>query len=168
VVGTAITALNATNLTSGTVDPARLNNTYVPAGAVMDFNLGACPTGWTEYTAARGLYVVGLPAGGTLAGSPVGQTALTDKQNRAAGIHSHTGSSTAPTINDPGHVHVNSVTHQGGVGSVGGSIAGSVTDSTSSAATGITTNAPSITVNDNTGTAGTNAPYIQLLKCTKS
>lgn len=41
---------------------------------------GPCPTGWTEFAAAQGRVVVGLPVGGTLAGT-VG-TALTDLGTR--------------------------------------------------------------------------------------
>lgn len=41
---------------------------------------GPCPTGWTEFTAAAGRALVGLPAGGTLAGT-VG-SALTDLGTR--------------------------------------------------------------------------------------
>lgn len=71
----------------------------VPAGMIAMFN-GACPTGWTEYTGARGRVVVGVPAAGTLAAT-VG-TALTDAQNRAVtptftGSSANTSSVTAGT-----------------------------------------------------------------------
>jgi hypothetical protein len=56
----------------------------VPTGAVMMFDLAACPPGWAELTGARGRALVGLPVGGTLAGT-VG-SALTDLEDR---IHSH-------------------------------------------------------------------------------
>jgi len=46
----------------------------IPSGAVIFFNLASCPQGWRELTSARGRYIVGLPAGGTL-GATVG-TAL--------------------------------------------------------------------------------------------
>ena len=58
-----------------------------PSGAVMFFNLNACPTGWTELVAARGRYLVGVPLGGAL-NTSVG-TALTEGENRPAGAHSH-------------------------------------------------------------------------------
>lgn len=51
--------------------------TTMPTGTVAFFNLAGCPTGWTEYTALRGRILVGLPSGGTLAGSNAA-TALTD------------------------------------------------------------------------------------------
>ncbi len=41
----------------------------IPAGAVMFFNLTSCPTGWSALSAAQGRAVVGLPSGGTLAGT---------------------------------------------------------------------------------------------------
>ena len=56
----------------------------VPTGAVMMFDLTACPPGWAELTGARGRALVGLPVGGTLAGT-VG-TALGDLEDRA---HAH-------------------------------------------------------------------------------
>ena len=52
-----------------------------PSGAIMFFNLASCPSGWTELTAARGRYLVGLTSGGTLAGTA--GTALTNLENRA-------------------------------------------------------------------------------------
>lgn len=132
-----------------------------PAGMVAYFNLAACPTGWTEYTAARGLYIVGLPSGGTLAGKPAAQTALTDKENRPAGEHTHGATS---VVTDPGHVHAydqvggsNPLYTAGNTGSL-------ASVNTASQTTGITV---ATTVANNAGaTAGTNAPYIQLLACT--
>jgi hypothetical protein len=58
--------------------------TGVPAGAVMSFNLPACPVGWSEATDARGRALAGLPSGGTLAGT-VG-TGLSDLEDRG---HTH-------------------------------------------------------------------------------
>lgn len=57
-----------------------------PSGAVMFFNLGSCPAGWTDKTSTwGGLYIVAKPSGGTLAG-----TALSNQENRATGQHLHT------------------------------------------------------------------------------
>jgi hypothetical protein len=39
-----------------------------PAGAVMFFNLAACPAGWSEFAPAQGRTVVGTPVGGTTGG----------------------------------------------------------------------------------------------------
>lgn len=52
----------------------------LPAGLIAAFN-GACPSTWTEVTGAQGRIIVGLPSGGTLAGT-VG-TAYTDQQNKS-------------------------------------------------------------------------------------
>lgn len=108
-----------------------------PSGAVMFFNLSSCPSGWSELTAARGRYPVGLPSGGTL-GATVG-TALSNTENRPVGQHTH-GS------------------HEHG----GGCAAGSWCSfrAASGGETGGVTD-PSGTI------PGTNAPYIQLLTCQK-
>lgn len=130
------------------------DNPVTPAGMVAFFNLASCPAGWTEFTTARGRYIVGLPLSGTLAGTA--GTALTDLENRAVGQHNH-------TITDPGHSHTRPNLLTTGAGkdytATGGFATGTV--GSNSSATGITI--------DNAGTvAGTNAPYIQLLACQKS
>lgn len=125
----------------------------IPTGAVMFFNLAACPGGWSELTAARGRYPVGMPTGGTLAGTA--GTALTDLENRPAGQHDH-------PINDPGHTHsyVNNGIFQNYCGGNFCQTQYGSTQTTSASPTGIT-------VSPNTAPAGTNAPYIQLLICQK-
>ena len=77
----------------------------VPTGAVMFFNLAACPAGWSASTAANGRYLVGMPPSGTLAGT-VG-TALTNEENRAVGQHTHgvTDPGHGHGVSDPGHGH---------------------------------------------------------------
>jgi hypothetical protein len=136
----------------------------IPAGAVMPFNrttATGCPNGWTEYTALRGAYTVGLVSGGTRA-TLVG-TALTNQENRPAGSHNH-------AITDPGHSH-GSIPHFGlfGVGTsfVWSTWSGGFQNS-ASATTGITINAGGGGTSGQTGVAGTNGPYIQLLMCKKS
>jgi len=120
----------------------------VPSGAVMFFKLSTCPFGWTEYTAAQGRYIVGLPSGGTLEGTA--GTALTNLENRPAGKHSHRG---AWYTNLGG----------GGVGDLTtGSIIGAKGASDGAVSNYADTNA---TI---TGVPGTNAPYIQLLTCIKN
>ena len=91
----------------------------VPRGAIMLF-VAACPFGWSEYTTARGRYVVGTPSGGTDEG--IVGTVLSDLENRPAGQHTHiftgaalgththtfTGDALAThghAVTDPGHVH---------------------------------------------------------------
>jgi hypothetical protein len=50
-----------------------VNSGLVPGpasgSAMIALFAGACPTGWTEYTAARGLAIVGVPSGGTVEGT---------------------------------------------------------------------------------------------------
>lgn len=79
-----------------------------PSGLIADFN-GACPSGWSELTAARGRVRVGLPANGTL-GATVG-TALTDAQDKSASL-THSGTAVADHASHthtytqvPNHVH---------------------------------------------------------------
>jgi hypothetical protein len=128
-----------------------------PSGAVVYFNLPACPAGWTELVAARGRYIVGLPNGGTLAGTD--GTALTDLEDRPVGQHTH-------RVFDPGHAH-----RYGPLNAPGPAAAGAIAgpyavvpqgakNSTDSALTGIS-------VGNTGGVGGTNAPYIQLLVCQK-
>lgn len=160
------------------VAPAQAAYTPVPTGLIAHFNSSTCPTGWTVVANLRGAGIVGLPAGGTLA-TLVG-TALTNLENRATGIHNHTASSTAPTINDSGHTHNLEARSTGGtnrgVNRVDGLLAGLFTffwdntnqGFTSTNTTGITTNAPTITVNNSSGVAGTNAPYVHYLPCSKN
>src|SRR5947209_13030596 len=56
--------------------------------ATLLIDTGSCPAGYTELTALRGRHPVGVPSGGTLAGTQ--GTALTDLENRPAGAHTHT------------------------------------------------------------------------------
>lgn len=144
----------------------------VPANTVVFYNGTSCPTGWAELTGARGRTVVGLPSGGTNAGT-VG-TALTNLEDRT---HTHTGPSHTHT--GPSHTHtvyaasaIWGAAYNGGW-SPAGVIATGVqgyyatnNPETGSAGTGATgaggTGA--------TGTAATSGiiPYIQLLVCQKS
>jgi hypothetical protein len=65
--------------------PAEAAYIPVPSGAILYFNATTCPTGWAEFTSARGAYIVGRVSGGTL-NTLVG-TALTNQENRN---HTHT------------------------------------------------------------------------------
>jgi hypothetical protein len=129
-----------------------------PAGAVMHFDLPSCPAGWSDFDAGRGRYLVGMPVGGT-PGAAVG-TALSDKENRATGQHTH-------SVIDPGHLHAvgydterlaNMGNTIGGTSMFGGSNSGS--ENSELAFTGITLT-PAGAV------PGTNAPYLQLVVCRK-
>ena len=70
----------------------------VPAGAVMHFDLTACPPGWAELPQARGRTIVG----GAPGGGPVG-AALADREDRA---HTHGVLAQSPTSRPAGaHGH---------------------------------------------------------------
>ncbi|MCI0581050.1 MAG: hypothetical protein L0332_29650 [Chloroflexi bacterium] len=76
-----------------------------PANAVAFFDLPACPSGWSEFTAALGRYLVGNPAGGAV-GQVVG-VALVSGEERPVGQHNHllTDPGHSHAIVDPGHSH---------------------------------------------------------------
>jgi hypothetical protein len=103
----------------------------------------SCPAGWSEFTEARGRYVVGLTAGGTLKGTS--GTPLSDQEARPVGQHEHTGQFS--------HVHqINVVTGGGGT-------PGILYGSGASASVATLDPAPNFFVTDNSGSvAGTNAP----------
>lgn len=138
----------------------------------------ACPSGWTEYTAGRGRYIVGTPASGTNAAT-VG-TALTDQENRSVGSHTHTvdPANTSVSISDPGHIHTTVLGLPGSGSSLflsKGSQDGYPGTAANygfigTSATGITASVDiaSFTSGSSGSVAGTNAPYIQLTYCQKS
>jgi len=113
----------------------------------MFFNSATCPSGWSEYTALQGRYAVGLPSGGTLAGTKGKE--LSNLEDRAVGYHSHNARTT-------GDFGLSQDVRSG---------------NTTPAAWKNTGNKAGITV-DSAGTAyiegNTNAPYIQLLACQKN
>jgi len=122
----------------------------IPSNAVMFFATSTCPSGWTEFTAARGRYLVGLPLGGTASGT-VG-TALSNQENRPVGQHTH-------ATNDPAHTHSGDTDVQGSGSDVAGGhyfigTAGGVSYT-------------GIYIDPAGAVAGTNAPYIQYLVCQK-
>jgi hypothetical protein len=179
---TALVAIVAVFLAGGGIGLANRpagapqSTSPIPSGMVMFYAHKHCPTGWKEFTSARGRYVVGLPSPGSLEAT-VG-TALRDLENRPTGEHTH-------TINDPGHTHVDTPTHthalglvvQGGHGGFGAfaqlggggppDIYEAVPPPGPGATDPISTEKTGITINDAGTVPGTNAPYIQLLACLK-
>jgi hypothetical protein len=151
----------------------------VAPGAVVFFNLAACPAGWSALVTAQGRYVVGLAPGGTVAAA-VG-TALSDQENRATGQHSH-------TVSDPGHSHgIADPGHSHGPASGGAFLANFINNApvnvpmgggygfaqaatTQGATTGVSVQSAmtGASINAAGSVAGTNAPYIQLLACQKN
>ena len=116
VSGAPLTSLNASNFSTGTVPPARLGSgspdinmllrgdqtwaslagSSIPSNLIVFSSTGTCQTGFTEFTAARGFAIVGMPAGGTSQGT-VG-SAFTNLENRS---HNHS----VPGLNIPALNH---------------------------------------------------------------
>jgi hypothetical protein len=161
----------------------------VPSGLIA-YVTGSCPTGWSEYTAARGRYVVGTPSGGT--GEGTQGTALSNQEDRDVGQHTHTFSGSALGTHNhtqSAHDHVFNVVQQQANNSTmsGDSLAAIDQFGAGNARTGGASVAMhSSTIGDTTGTnvaitagtpagsnansgsvASTNAPYIQLTCCKK-
>lgn len=163
----------------------------------MYFDLASCPTGWTELTAGRGRFLVGLPSGGTLAGT-VG-TALTNLEDRTH-THSFTpaGSNSAPAFTGtggttgsggvdhthagPSHTHTISGADGGnywmtgqGVWTTNASGTGNTSGASAYSHTHSFTPAGSVAAPTFSGSGGTTgaaatsntAPYIQYLLCKK-
>lgn len=174
--------LVASALASGTVPTARLgtgiansttylrgDNTWdspagVPSGMIA-FSASTCPTGWSEYTSARGRVIVGLPSGGTSEGT-VG-TALTNLQNKT---HTHTGPSHSHLIQ--GNLWTTS-TNSPVLGSILSGIDQPDSDgnfNTLSYTTGLSSAPTATSGTGATGTASTSdvISYIQLYTCVKS
>jgi len=158
----------------------------VPSGVIAYTINGSCPSGWTEFTDARGRYIVGLVSGGTL-DTPVG-TALSNTENRLAGQHLHTA--TVPVtvlggthnhgVSDSGHAHTGmriagyevrcdvSCPTVGPVDTNGQTNSSSSTISVNNNTSGISPSIGGFTL-DASGTGSyTNAPYVQLMACVKS
>ena len=138
--------------------PWQIISTPTPQGAVMFYNLSSCPTGWTELTAGRGRYVVGLPASGTLAGTA--GTALSNLENRPVGQHNH-------PVTDPGHGHTQRGWQQVAGSAYGWNVQTNVGPGYTDYALTTASTTTGFTINNTGNVAGTNAPYIQLLVCQK-
>lgn len=174
------TAYVTGSVASGSYIGSGAGLSIVPSGALA-YADGACPAG-AEYTALRGRYLVGLNPSG-VAAAVVG-TALTDQENRPAGLHTHTASS---PVTDGGHTHTGSSsitpsTHTHSDWSPAGFTLGAFGDGwvasgstntgdtaltvTTTLSTDVTSVTAGTTVNNTAGTtAGTNAPYKQLRGC---
>lgn len=127
-----------------------------PAGAVMFFDRSSCPSGWSEFTEARGRYVVGVTDDGTLRGTS--GTALSDLESRPVGQHTHTG--------EFNHTHPLTVitTPPGPTGNAFGvqwTFGGSAFVQTGGTSGGV------LQIHEAGAVPGTNAPYIQLRACRK-
>lgn len=132
----------------------------IPQHAVAFFEGTTCPDGWTELVAARGRYVVGLPAGGTVGGT-VG-TPLANLENRPIGAHSH-------AILDPGHRHGYTYPHIWIVTSIASGHNAMGAGAVDLSQSVYLTNAAvaSMTIYEAGTGVGTNAPYLQMILCEK-
>lgn len=157
------------------------------SGDIKLTKAATCGAGFSEYTAAQGRALVGMPSGGTIEGT-VG-TALTNLQDKTHThtytdvpnhVHSVDPPSTPASVTDPGHNH----TWQGANSGTGGNTGAPRTDSnvnpgTSTNTTGITAsvdvaafNSANPTGGVATGTTNTAAlssflSYVQLRACVK-
>jgi hypothetical protein len=88
VAGTIESTSGGIKIPDGTTQTtAATGGSGVPSGAVMFFNLSACPSGWSPLAAGVGRYVVGVTNGAEV-GVTAG-TALSSGENRPAGHHYH-------------------------------------------------------------------------------
>ena len=78
---------NGTSWISMAAGGATESSGGVPSGAVLAFNLSSCPSGWTEYTAARGRFIRGIDSTGT--NDPDGVRSLGSTQADAFQTHTH-------------------------------------------------------------------------------
>jgi hypothetical protein len=155
---------------------------YVPvvSGTIVFFNrtvATGCPTGYTEFTALRGRYPVGVLAAAASAGLTAGTAFTASQEDRPVGAHGHPGSTISVTLNDPGHIHNGRTSAAPGAGFSrpnGGFLSADSTNGsggdnfTTSNTTGITVSSATTTIASAGAVASTNAPYIQLLACSKS
>jgi len=127
----------------------------VPVGGIIISTGGSCPTAFSEVTAFRGRYVVHVPLSGTI-NATVG-SALSNTENRAAGQHTH-----IETYQTGGFIYT-AATGGAGTSAFGITNLGACTG-------GNQCSGPVATENGATGglVSGTNAPYIQVLYCSKN
>lgn len=171
VVIVIVIAAIANAWTSPSVNPPTGSGTL---SSMIVLFAGPCPTGWTEYTAARGRTVVGTPSGGTSTGT-VG-TAFTNLANRTiTNVPSHFHAVDPPntgTSGDGGHTHSyegwNWAGTHGGAGDWPAQTAGSRTTG------GGGSHSHTVDIASfNSGTTGSSSvdvtmPYIQLTYCQKN
>jgi len=142
------TAISDSNLNVATGKVQEGGNALISAGTIIFYDGTSCPSGWSEYTAARGRFIVGVPDGGTLEGTAAGSP-LTDLQSTGL-IHKHTADPASAATSSVGS---NNVSTSGG--DCPNIIINSHSHTIDLAATASTNN-------------GDNLPYIQLLICQKN
>ncbi|WP_041316502.1 hypothetical protein [Hyphomicrobium nitrativorans] len=134
----------------------------VPSGAVMAFDATACPSGWTEYTPARGRFLRGIDNGA--GNDPAGTRAPGHTQADELTNHNHT----ATAANAGAHAHT--LVH-GNFGTLGSGTGGAMMSSNQGGMGGGTNttgdHTHTITV-ANTGGAETRPKNVAVLFCRKS
>ncbi|MEZ4364823.1 MAG: hypothetical protein R2939_00885 [Kofleriaceae bacterium] len=92
---------------SGAIQCAAVS--LVPSGMIAFF-AGACPTGFTEYTALRGRVVVGTPDGGTAEGTVgTGLADLADRTITDVPAHAHAVGASAALVSSTAGAHTHAV-----------------------------------------------------------
>ncbi|HYD34825.1 MAG TPA: hypothetical protein VD999_02050 [Vitreimonas sp.] len=154
----------------------------IPSGLIAAF-ASACPSGWTEYTAARGRYVVGVVNGGTVEAT-VGTAFTTNQESRPVGQHNHSiDPPNTVTDNQGSHAHNVYTRKEEDNGTWGFDWAQGGYDyytccrfgrpgvffgtTDSQGLHGHNLNIAAFNSADSGAVAGTNAPYIQLRYCKK-
>ncbi len=85
---------------------------HVPSGAVMAFDLNACPTGWTEFAPAYGRFIRGIDRSNTSI-DPDGERAPGSIQDEALKSHAHSYRDRHGFANGHGdRIHAGISTHQ--------------------------------------------------------
>ncbi len=175
VLGTVESTTGGFKFPDGTTQTTAVSATAgLAQGAIIFYDGTSCPTGYAEVTGARGRYIVGLPAAGTLAGTA--GTALSNIEDRPVGQHLHSvdPANTSVSISDPGHSHsivVSAASSYNGVTKAYNHFDSTVSSfNTGSSTTGITASVDIAAFNSaNSGSvAGTNAPYVQYIVCKAS
>lgn len=164
-VGHVFKVLTATTIGWGAAPSTPVFGT----GAIAFYNGAACPSGWAEVTAARGRLLVGLPAGGTLAGTagPAALTNLGTVTITTVPAHTH-GAGTLVFASAGAHTHTYPIGD--GAGGNSAQLAGTTADDTGlTSSDGAHTHTVSGT-SASTGSASVDVtmPYIQFIACRKS
>jgi hypothetical protein len=153
------------------VDGKHASQLAVPSGAVMFFNRATCPSGWSEYTPARGRTVVGLQPGGTLAGLKGSAFTNLETPTATGGTHNHlwafydqTGKSWK-SLTASGQVQLMYDHDSDGISNAGSGVYPIAPYSTDATGSGIREYYTTLS-GDHTHTV--DMPYVQLLACRKT
>jgi hypothetical protein len=139
----------------------------IPSGAIVFFNGTACPTGYTIVSGARGRTIVGLPSGGTLAGT--GGSALTNLATRTiteVAAHTH-GTGTLALASDGAHTHTFAYGNLATAGFTGRVVNDTPGTGTTGAAGTHTHTTTGTSASSGSASVDVTTPYIQYLICSK-